>query len=462
MIADSSDDSVPFPARTPWPTLHSVLNADKAVNDVTEKVSTVRIVEPEPDHEEPDLNTSALLARLNRYTSVKTPPDLADPRHLQPGAYISLMELLASPRDDMDIQSELVETLGFEGEGLSLVEELLRPGVRHALISSSKGKKKGTPSASGHATPRKRKGKIDITDVIGTAEDIERRIQEQLSRPKAMFVEESQQRSLQQAEKLPHVYTSTSTTPALSYGGKIALPQGTEREQTDTFEEVTVPPPTMVPPKLGERPVMINSLSPMAQRCFPKYVSLNRMQSVVHPTAMGTNENMLVCAPTGAGKTDVALMSILRVLETHLLPGPGFKIDKDKFKIIYVAPMKALAAEITRKFGKRLQWLGINVRELTGDMQLTRAEINETQIIVTTPEKWDVVTRKPTGEGELASKVRLLIIDEVHLLNEERGAVIETIVARTLRQVESSQSLIRIVGLSATLPNYIDVSDFLR
>ena len=31
--------------------------------------------------------------------------------------------------------------------------------------------------------------------------------------------------------------------------------------------------------------------------------------------------------------------------------------------------------------------------------------------------------------------MRLLIVDEVHLLNEERGAVIETIVARTLRQV---------------------------
>jgi antiviral helicase SLH1 len=112
-------------------------------------------------------------------------------------------------------------------------------------------------------------------------------------------------------------------------------------------------------------------------------------------------------------------------------------------------------------------------------MQLTKSEIAETQIIVTTPEKWDVVTRKPTGEGELASvcylllfkvsgihhlsqRLKLLIIDEVHLLNEERGAVIETIVARTLRQVESSQTVIRIVGLSATLPNYIDVAEFLR
>ena len=83
--------------------------------------------------------------------------------------------------------------------------------------------------------------------------------------------------------------------------------------------------------------------------------------------------------------------------------------------------MKALAAEIVRKLGKRLAWLRVKVRELTGmyslcrhaevdikicckgDMQLTKAEIAETQIIVTTPEKWDVVTRKPTGEGELAT-----------------------------------------------------------
>lgn len=108
------------------------------------------------------------------------------------------------------------------------------------------------------------------------------------------------------------------------------------------------------------------------------------------------------------GKTDVAIMAIIRVLVQHVREGPtshpsGFSIDRDAFKIIYVAPMKALAAEITRKFGKRLAWLGIKVRELTGDMQLTRQEIADTQIIVTTPEKWDVVTRKPTGEGELAS-----------------------------------------------------------
>ena len=37
---------------------------------------------------------------------------------------------------------------------------------------------------------------------------------------------------------------------------------------------------------------------------------------------------------------------------------------------------------------------GLLVRELTGDMQLSKKELAETQMIVTTPEKWDVITRK--------------------------------------------------------------------
>lgn len=66
------------------------------------------------------------------------------------------------------------------------------------------------------------------------------------------------------------------------------------------------------------------------------------------------------------------------------------------------------------------------------------------------------------ADVELTSLVKLLIIDEVHLLNTDRGPVIEALVARTLRQVLSSQNMIRIVGLSATLPSYMDVGQFLR
>ena len=163
------------------------------------------------------------------------------------------------------------------------------------------------------------------------------------------------------------------------------------------------------------------------------------------------------------------MLTILHTIGQYATPNPvenpaatDFALDTEDFKIVYVAPMKALAAEVTGKLGKRLAWLGVSCREYTGDMHLTKAEIVGTQIIVTTPEKWDVVTRKGTGDTELVQKVRLLVIDEVHMLHDERGAVLESLVARTERQVESTQSLIRIIGLSATLPNYVDVADFLK
>lgn len=59
--------------------------------------------------------------------------------------------------------------------------------------------------------------------------------------------------------------------------------------------------------------------------------------------------------------------------------------------------MKALAAEMTQNFSSRLKSLGIIVKELTGDMQLSKSEIVSTQLLVTTPEKWDLVTRKGDG-----------------------------------------------------------------
>lgn len=187
--------------------------------------------------------------------------------------------------------------------------------------------------------------------------------------------------------------------------------------------------------------------------------------------AYHSNQNLLVCAPTGAGKTNVAMLTILQEIKTQLVRESGNPLNPAtvslsqnvaKVKIIYVAPMKALAQEVVTKFGLRLQDLKLKVRELTGDMQLTKKEIEDTHVIVTTPEKWDVITRKSSTQQSLLSQVKLLIIDEVHLLADERGPVIETIVARTLRRVESTQSMIRIVGLSATLPNYVDVATFLR
>ena len=75
--------------------------------------------------------------------------------------------------------------------------------------------------------------------------------------------------------------------------------------------------------------------------------------------------------------------------------------------------------------------------------------------------RWDIITRK-SGDRTYTQLVRLVIIDEIHLLHDHRGPVLESIVARTVRQIETTQEMIRVVGLSATLPNYEDVATFLR
>lgn len=270
-------------------------------------------------------------------------------------------------------------------------------------------------------------------------------------------------------QKYPHVYKNPDVGNMIAITGKkYALPQGTERLAFATYQQIIIPFPEQKANKWIKDSQLVNvkDLDFLCVGTFKNYKTLNKMQSLVFPVAYNTNENMLVCAPTGAGKTDVALLTILHtinqfVTETNQDGQINVDIDYDEFKVVYVAPLKALAAEIVEKYSKKLEWLGIKVRELTGDMQLTKTEIMNTQIIVTTPEKWDVITRKANGDNELVAKVKLLIIDEVHLLHEDRGSVIETLVARTLRQVESTQLMIRVVGLSATLPNYMDVADFL-
>ncbi|KAH7850882.1 hypothetical protein Vadar_004154 [Vaccinium darrowii] len=237
-----------------------------------------------------------------------------------------------------------------------------------------------------------------------------------------------------------------------------ALPQGTVRKHYKGYEEVIIPPTPTAPMKPGEKLIEIKELDEIAQAAFHGYKSLNRIQSRIFQTTYHTNENILVCAPTGAGKTNIAMIAVLHEIGQHFKDG---YLHKDEFKIVYVAPMKALAAEVTSTFSHRLSPLNVTVKELTGDMQLSKSELGETQMIVTTPEKWDVITRK-SSDMSLSMLVKLLIIDEVHLLNDDRGSVIEALVARTLRQVESTQTMIRIVGLSATLPSYLEVAQFLR
>lgn len=361
-----------------------------------------------------------------------------------------ILATLAADSDDAELQMSLAEIVGFED--LDLVIELIAHRTE-ILSDRSQGVEAQTDGlASGRLLTR--------------AEREEVLWQRDYEHKNAALMP-AQTRS---EPAYPHVFKQHTSGNLLAAGGrKYGLPLGSKHVVEQKYEEYEIPASKVGHLARDQKLVEIAGLDGLCRGTFKGYKTLNRMQSLLYEVAYKTSENMLICAPTGAGKTDAAMLTILNAIGKNTSPNPledpdatEFAVEVDDFKVVYVAPMKALAAEVTEKLGKRLAWLGIQARELTGDMQLTKREIMDTQIIVTTPEKWDVVTRKSTGDTELVQKVRLLIIDEVHMLHDERGAVIESLVARTQRQVESTQSLIRIVGLSATLPNYIDVADFLK
>ena len=68
----------------------------------------------------------------------------------------------------------------------------------------------------------------------------------------------------------------------------------------------------------------------IARLAFKGTKELNRIQSVVFDTAYNSNQNLLICAPTGAGKTNIAMLAVLHELKQHLAQGV---IKKDECKV---------------------------------------------------------------------------------------------------------------------------------
>lgn len=92
--------------------------------------------------------------------------------------------------------------------------------------------------------------------------------------------------------------------------------------------------------------------------------------------------------------------------------------------------MKALVRERINDWKVRLEKkIGKKVVELTGDTSPDIRAIKESHVIVTTPEKWDGISRSWQTRNYVKD-VALIVIDEIHLLGEDRGPVLEVIVSR--------------------------------
>ena len=175
----------------------------------------------------------------------------------------------------------------------------------------------------------------------------------------------------------------------------------------------------------------------------------NAIQSKCFQTIFGTSDNFVLASPTGSGKTAIFELAICRVIA-------GFSFDN--LKVIYQAPTKSLCAERQKDWQRKFGPLGADCVEVTGDTgQAQMKKVGSASIIVTTPEKWDSMTRKWKDHRKLMQLVRLFLIDEVHIVKENRGATLEAVVSRMKTATEN----VRFIALSATVPNSDDVAKWL-
>jgi replicative superfamily II helicase len=151
---------------------------------------------------------------------------------------------------------------------------------------------------------------------------------------------------------------------------------------------------------------------------------------------------VVVDMPTSGGKTLLAQFRILQALNQfdHDESGKGW--------VAYVAPTRALTAQITRRLRRDFEPIGVNVEQLTGAVEidafeedlLVKSDIDGAfDVLVATPEKLQLIIRNKKVTRPLA----LVVMDEAHNIEDEsRGLRIELLLATIKGECESANFLL--------------------
>ena len=146
---------------------------------------------------------------------------------------------------------------------------------------------------------------------------------------------------------------------------------------------------------------------------------------------------IVVDMPTSGGKTLLAQFRILQALN---------QFQADRGWVVYVAPTRALSAQMTRRLRTDFEPIGLRVEQLTAAVEVDAFEeelLADTSrpfdILVATPEKLSLVIRNRKVERPLA----LVVMDEAHNLESEgRGLRIELLLATVKRDCPRANFLL--------------------
>jgi len=153
-------------------------------------------------------------------------------------------------------------------------------------------------------------------------------------------------------------------------------------------------------------------------------------------------KSLVVASPTASGKTLLALLAAY------------LKVKQGR-KVVYLAPLRALASEKYSEFAEFSKF-GMRTTISTGDYDSSGESLGKSDIIVLTNERFDSVMRHRVS---WINSVGLFIADEVHLAgNDSRGPTLEMILTKVLHLGLDAQLL----ALSATISNAKTVADWLR
>ena len=164
---------------------------------------------------------------------------------------------------------------------------------------------------------------------------------------------------------------------------------------------------------------------------------------------------VVVDLPTSGGKTALAQFRILQALN---------QFSEENGWVAYLAPTRALVAQITRRLRQDFSPLQIRVEQLSGAIEIDGFEeafLTDTSsnapfhVLISTPEKLNLVIRNKKVSRPLA----LVVMDEAHNIeDEERGLRIELLLATIKRDCLQANFLL----LMPFVPNARDLATLAR